>query len=333
MKRALLLINIGTPEKPEREAVKKYLSEFLNDELVIDIPWLLRKILVNLIIVPFRTNKSTDLYKRLWTEDGSPLLVYQNKLVDKLNQRGDESGFTTYSAMRYGSPSIKDVLWEIDKSGCDELIVLPMYPQYATSTTLSTERAVNKMLKGMQNINKVRFVKQFYNHPDFIEAFVSKIRSYDYRNYDHILFSYHGLPDRQVNKLHPGVKSHTCSCHKEFPLHGKECYKATCYETTRLMAAQLGVDNNSYSVSFQSRLSNNWLSPFTDAMLESLLKKGKKKILVVAPSFVTDCLETIVEIGWEYESHFKSLGGEKLQLVESLNESDEWVQAIINITN
>ncbi len=331
MKKALILINIGTPDKPEKKAVRRYLSEFLNDRLVIDIPWLLQKILVNLIIIPFRVGNSTKLYQKLWTSKGSPLLFYQNNLVKKLNQKYGEH-YDVFSAMRYGNPSLKQVLTQLEKKGYTELLFFPMYPQYATSTTLSTKLKVEKELKKWKTMPKLLFVEQFYNHPAFIEAFVKNIEQYHIAKYDHIIFSYHGLPDRQVNKIHPGIDSKTCTCHLKMPEHGQKCYKATCYQTSRLLATKLGLKENDYTVSFQSRLSNNWLTPFTDATLHDLIKKGHKKVLVVAPAFVTDCLETVIEIGYEYKEMFLENGGEELQMVESLNDNDSWVDAVYAIS-
>ncbi len=330
MKKALVLINIGTPDKPEKKSVKRYLSEFLNDGLVIDIPWLLRKILVNLIIIPFRVSNSTNLYKRLWTDEGSPLLKYQNNLSKKLNSKLSGS-VDVFSAMRYGNPSLKSVFKEISKEQYNEVVVLPMYPQYATSTTLSTELKVKEVVKDLNLDLNIRFVDQFYNHPTFIHSFCENIRSYQLDQFDHVIFSYHGLPERHVNKIHLGETSFSCTCHIKMPEHGKNCYKATCYETTRLLANELEIDQAFYSVSFQSRLSKNWLTPFTDVKIDELLKQGKKKILVVAPAFVTDCLETIIEIGYEYKQDFIEKGGEQLQLVESLNDKDNWVDAIVEI--
>ena len=330
MKKALVIINIGTPDQPEKKAVKKYLTEFLNDGLVIDIPWILRKILVNLIIIPFRVSKSTALYKRLWTKDGSPLLSYQTSLAYKLDEKLGTS-VDVYSAMRYGYPSIKSVFKEVAKGNYEEVVVLPMYPQYATSTTLSTELKVKEVVQELNLDLNTRIIEQFYNHSSFINAFISKIKDCNISNFDHVIFSYHGLPERQVNKIHPGIESTNCTCHLQMPKHGKNCYKATCYETTRLIAKDLGIEKSFYSVSFQSRLSKNWLTPFTDHNINELLKQGKKNILVVAPAFVTDCLETIVEIGYEYNLDFIKNGGEQLKLVESLNDEDIWVDAIIDI--
>ncbi len=330
MKKALLLVNVGTPDSPDKKAVKAFLNPFLNDKYVIDIPWLARKLLVNGIIIPFRVKNSTKLYKRLWTENGSPLLHYQNSLASKLNKLLDEK-YDVYSAMRYGNPSIKKALTEIKNKEYSQVVVLPMYPQYATSTTETTIAFVQKVAGKLKLETPFHFVDQFYDHHAFIEAFANNILKHHPDQYDHIVFSYHGLPIRQVNKIHPQFDGTQCSCEKKLPDYGKQCYKATCYETTRLLAKQCGIESAKYSVAFQSRLSKNWLTPFTDKELDRLLSEGKKKLLVVAPAFVADCLETVVEISYEYREDFIKNGGEKLTLVESLNDNDSWAHAIIQL--
>ena len=329
-KTAVALINVGTPDSPGVNAVRRYLSQFLNDKYVIDIPWLWRKLLVNLIIVPFRAPKSAKLYQQLWTEKGSPLIFHGNELVEKLQEKlGEEYG--VFLSMRYGNPSIKRVISAIKKEGYEKLVVLPLYPQYALSTTKTSIEYVHKQLKKIGYHPEINTITSFYNHPKFIKAFVSQIKKYKPEGYDHIIFSYHGLPNRQVEKLHPSIKSENCSCNIEFPVHGKNCYKAQCYETTRLLVSKMGLKKDSYSVSFQSRLSKNWLTPFTDELIQKLLGQGKKKILVAAPAFVADCLETIIEIGFEYKEVFLEKGGEKLDLVASLNSGEKWVETLENL--
>ncbi len=330
MKKALILVNVGTPDSPVKKDVKAFLKPFLNDKYVIDIPWLARTLLVNGIIIPFRLNNSTKLYQRLWTENGSPLLHYQNSLTSKLNELLSEN-YDVYSAMRYGNPSITKALKEIKKNSYSEIVVFPMYPQYATSTTETTIQNVQKLANQLKLNVPIRFIEQFYNHPAFIKAFAENISKHNPDNYDHIIFSYHGLPVRQVNKLHPQHNGIQCRCEKELPEYGKQCYKATCYETSRLLAGKCNIKPHNYTVSFQSRLSKNWLTPFTDKVLEQLLADGKKKILVVAPAFVADCLETVVEISFEYQKDFIEKGGEKLTLVESLNDNNSWAQAIAQL--
>ncbi len=328
-KRALLLVNVGTPDKAEKKAVRRFLTEFLNDRRVIDIPWLFQKILVNLIIIPFRINKSTALYRRLWTKNGSPLLYFLNSIVEKLQVQVQEQ-YHVYGAMRYGNPSLGRVLKQINQDGMEELIILPLYPQYASSTTGSVAEKVFEEIGKCQVIPAIRIIGQFYDHPAFIKAFSSQIEKLNPQEYDHIIFSFHGLPMKHINKVHPSVAGNQCSCIYEMPAHGTLCYKATCYETTRLLIKELNLKPEKTTVSFQSRLSKNWLTPFTDNSIIQLARNGAKRILVIAPAFVADCLETIVEIE-DYKTLFQNHGGQDLHLVPSLNDEDVWVQGILEI--
>jgi ferrochelatase len=329
-KTAILLINVGSPDKPEVGPVYRYLTQFLNDPQVIDLSWLSRKLLVNLIIIPFRVFKSTGLYRRLWTDQGFPLIIISRKLRDELNA-ADDTGYEVFLGMRYGNPGIKEAVSDIQRAGFRSVVIFPLYPQYAESTTGSAIEAAREELIRQNFRGEVVTIRQFYNHPRFISAFAERIRASQPETYDHILFSYHGLPERQVEKCHPGVKVRDCTCHLRFPAHGKNCYRAECYETTRLIAAELGLKEGSFSVSFQSRLSKNWLSPFTDETVILLATEGKKRVLVAAPSFVADCLETTVEIGKDYQKLFRQHGGEKLQLVDSLNNDPSWIKALLDI--
>ncbi|MFW6289412.1 MAG: ferrochelatase [Mariniphaga sp.] len=329
-KQGLLVVNLGTPDEPGKKEVRRYLTEFLNDPRVIDIPWVLQKILVNLIIIPFRVGNSTKLYKRLWTADGSPLLIFLNNLVDKLaNELG--SKYRLYKAMRYGKPRLTETLEQIRKDGIEELTILPLFPQYASSTTGSIVEKVFGIIKKWEAIPGVKVIGQYYDDPMFVKAFAGQIAKYNLKEYDHVIFSYHGLPNRQINKIHPEHPCEGCTCSKEMPEFGALCYKATCYETTRLIAKELNLPEEKYTVGFQSRLSKNWLSPFTDEVVTDLAKNGAKKVLITAPSFVADCLETIVELQYEYKLLFKEHGGQELTLVESLNDTDEWVGAIAKL--
>ena len=331
-KTAVLLINVGTPDEPKVKAVRRYLFQFLNDRRVIDLPLILQKILVNLIIVPFRAPKSAKLYQQLWTEKGSPLLYLseqvQNRLQDKLASKA-----VVFLAMRYGNPSIGKALSAIQKGNYERLVVLPMFPQYASSTSGTAIQAIIDQVRRWNTIPEIHTVNQFYDHPAFLDAFAKRIQSYQPDMYDHIVFSYHGLPNRQLDKNHPDHSFVTCNCENAMPEFGRFCYKATCYQTTRELVKRLNLPPDRYSVSFQSRLSNNWMAPFTDKNLINHAKSGCKNILVVAPSFVTDCLETTVEIGIEYKEMFAKNGGEKLQIVESLNDYPQWIDAMEQILN
>jgi protoporphyrin/coproporphyrin ferrochelatase len=331
-KTAVLLINVGTPDEPKVKAVRRYLSEFLNDRRVIDIPLVLQKILVNLIIVPFRAPKSTKLYEQLWTEKGSPLLYYSESLQEGLQQKLGAKA-DVFMAMRYGNPTIAKALSAIQKGNYNRLVIMPMFPQYASSTSGTAIHAVMDQIRKWNTIPEVHAINQFYDHPAFLDAFAERIQEYEPETYDHIVFTYHGLPNRHLDKNHPGESFTSCNCENSLPEFGKFCYKATCYQTTRELAKRLNLQPDRYSVSFQSRLSNNWMTPFTDKNLISRVQQGNKNILVAAPSFVTDCLETIVEIGVEYKEMFEKNGGKKLQMVESLNDSHQWINALEIILN
>lgn len=325
---AVLLMNVGSPDKPELWAVWKYLTEFLNDKRVIDLPVVLQKFLVNFIIIPFRLRNSTNLYKMLWTKKGSPLIYHSMEMKEKLQAILDEK-YEVFVAMRYQNPDYKHVIGEIRKKGYKKVILFPLYPHHAMSTTETTIEAVKKELKGTGIELKV--VGQFYDHPAFIKAFAIQGQKYDIGAFDYFVFSYHGLPNRHLEKSHQGIDPLTCTCHQSMPEHGRKCYRATCYATTRLLAQELGLKPTQYTVAFQSRLDKNWMEPFTDDVLLQKLKEGKKKILVFAPAFVTDCLETIIEIGEEYREVFIEKGGERLQLVESLNAEPHWIKVMKNI--
>ncbi|HOO84155.1 MAG TPA: ferrochelatase [Prolixibacteraceae bacterium] len=329
-KTAVILANVGTPDAPTVSAVRKFLFQFLNDRRVIDLPWLLQKVLVNLIIVPFRAPKSTKLYQKIWAEKGSPLLTISNNTRDKLQHELGESS-TVYVAMRYGKPSLRKVLQKLESRNFERIVLLPMFPQYASSTTGTVVQLLNSLTAKWNAIPEINIIGQFYNHRGFIKAFAVQISKYNPAAFDHIIFSYHGLPHSQTDRIHPKIKTSECNCSTQFPSHGKLCYRATCYETTRLLANELNLNQSAYSVAFQSRLSKNWLEPFADEELVRLAIEGKKRILIVAPSFVADCLETIYEIGIEYQQIFKKHGGDELVLVESLNANKEWIKTLAEI--
>lgn len=327
MKTAVLLLNLGTPDSPGVSDVRSYLSQFLNDPRVIDIPWLLRKILVNGIIVPFRAPKSAKVYKKLWTENGSPLLYHSNN-VKELLQQELQNTHDVYLAMRYKNPSITSVLEEIRKKNYTKIIVLPMFPQYASASTGSALEEAMRIISKWWVIPEVRIISQYYNHPLYIKAFVDRGYQFDINQYDHVLFSYHGLPERQVDKVYDNDLCANHNCEKEVDEENKFCYKATCYETTRLLVNQLNIPQDKYTVCFQSRLDKKWLEPFSDKIVEECAKRGMKKILVFSPAFTADCLETTIEIGEEYQELFEEHGGEKVQLVESLNSHPLWIQCL-----
>ena len=327
---AVLLLNVGTPDSPDVKDVRNYLSEFLNDPRVIDSPWLLRKILVNLIIVPFRAANSSKLYKQLWNEKGSPLTYHSQSVKSKLQaELGND--YTVLVAMRYANPNIRIVMEEIRKCNFKRIILLPMFPQYASSSTGTAIEAVLSQVKKWTVIPEIRTIGQFYDDPGYLEIFAERIRSYHPEQFDHIVFSYHGLPISHINSVHPDKDCNQCTCAVALPEYGTHCYRATCYETTRLLAAKLGLPACRYSQSFQSRLSDKWLKPYTDKHLEQLAAEGVKKVLITAPAFVSDCLETTVELGIDYRNLFRESGGEELVYVESLNDLPEWINVLKNL--
>jgi ferrochelatase len=323
----VLLINLGTPDSPSVSNVRSYLSQFLNDPRVIDIPWLLRKLLVNAIIVPFRAPKSAKIYKKLWTANGSPLLYYSIQAQTLLQQSLGEE-YEVFLGMRYKNPSIPAVLEQMRKKNFAKIIVLPMFPQYASASTGSALEEVMRVIQKWWVIPELKFISQYFDHPRYIQAFAERGRKYDFNAYDHILFSYHGLPERQLDKVYDDGLCNGHDCEHELTDENKYCYKATCYATTRLIATQLGIPAEKYTVSFQSRLDEGWVKPFSDEVIKDCGKKGIKKLLVFSPAFTADCLETIIEIGEEYQELFHEHGGEKVQLVESLNDHPVWIQCM-----
>lgn len=326
-KTGVLLINLGTPDSPSVGHVRSYLSQFLNDPRVIDIPWLLRKMLVNLIIVPFRAPKSAKIYQKLWTDKGSPLLYYSERARDLLQEQLD-STYEVHLAMRYKNPSIPDVLEKMRKKNYERIIVVTMFPQYASASTGSALEEVMRVVGKWWVIPELKFVSQYFDHPSYIEAFAERGRKYNINEYDHVLFSYHGLPERQVDKVYNDGLCSDHDCEHEITEENRYCYKATCYATTRLLAAKLNIPQEKYTVCFQSRLDKKWLKPFSDEVVRQCGDKGMKKILVFSPAFTADCLETIIEIGDEYQEIFTEHGGEKVQLVESLNDHPLWIKCL-----
>lgn len=326
-KTGVLLVNLGTPDSPSVSDVRTYLSEFLNDPRVIDLPWLLRKILVNLIIVPFRSFSSAKIYKQLWTEQGSPLLYYSERVAEMLQETLPDE-YEVHLAMRYKNPNLKKVLREMRTKNYTRIIVLPMYPQYASATTGSIYDMVMKEMRKWWVIPEIKMIGQYYDHPLFIDTIEERARKFNFDDYDHILFSYHGLPERQVDKVYDEGLCQDRNCEEEITEENQYCYKATCYATTRLIAERLNIPKERYTVCFQSRLDKNWLEPFSDKVVEEWGKKGAKKLLVFSPAFTADCLETIIEIGDEYQEIFEEHGGEKVQLVESLNDHPKWVACL-----
>ena len=332
MKTGLLLVNLGTPDNPSTPAVKKYLTEFLNDRRVIDISAIGRFFLVNLFIVPFRSSKSSKLYKEIWSaEHGSPLLYHGLQLKEKVQKKLGEK-FVVELAMRYQTPAIRSALENLRKNKVSKLVVLPLYPQYASSSTGSTLEKIFDEIKSWEVIPEIKLFSNFFDQEDLIDCFAENGKKFDLSKYDHILFSYHGLPERQIKKASAHYGENACqlgSCCENITEKNQYCYRANCYRTTQLLAQKLNLPKEKYTICFQSRLGRSeWIKPYTDQVLKERAAKGDKKILVFSPAFVADCLETVYEIGVEYNHAFKQYGGEKIELVPSLNSNESWVSAI-----
>lgn len=333
-KTAVLLIQLGTPDSPKTSDVRRYLGQFLNDPRVIDLPWLARKILVNGIIVPFRAPKSAKIYKQLWDagHGQSPLLTHTGKVQEKLEKRFENSNVDVYMAMRYQNPSMKDVMEQIRALHYDHVIILPLFPQYASASSGSAIELAMKIMCKWWTTPEISIVNQFWDNEGYIDSIVERAKAFNLDDYDHILFSYHGLPQRHVDKIYEGDDiCNDAPCETEITEANSQCYKATSYATTRLLASKLGLKEEDYTVCFQSRLDKKWLTPFSDKVVEELGKKGAKNLLAFSPAFVADCLETVIEIGDEYQEIFESHGGEKIQLVPSSNDHERFIDGLEEI--
>ena len=326
----LLLVNLGTPDAPDTGAVRRYLREFLSDPRVIDIHPLARAALLNFIILPFRSPKSAAAYRKIWTERGSPLLYHSQDLVNGV--RAALPGWKVELGMRYGNPSIAAALGRLGP--VDRLVVLPLYPQYASASTGSSLEEVFRVLSKSAVVPPVTSIEAFYDEPAFLDAFAA-VGKAAAAGADHVLFSFHGLPERQVKASDPTGRHCLASatCCDRIGEANRNCYRAQCYATTRGIAARLGLAADRHSVSFQSRLGRTpWIKPWTDEVLPELAKRGVKKLAVFCPAFVADCLETLEEIAIRGNEQFAALGGAELVLVPSLNSDPAWRDAIVAMT-
>jgi ferrochelatase len=324
-----LLINLGSPESPNPKDVKKYLGEFLMDERVIDLAKPLRTFLVKGIILNTRPKKSAKAYKKIWWKEGSPLIVLSQRLQEAVQKK---VSVPIGLAMRYGTPSIEQGIKELVDQGVDEIMLIPLYPQFAMATT-------ETILVLAENIRDEKYpdleftvLPPFYNHPDYVRVLSESIQEYlSDKDWEHLLFSYHGIPERHIRKSDV-TKSHCKidkSCCQTTSKAHQYCYRHQCYETTRQVAEYLGLKEDRFSTSFQSRLGvDPWLQPYTDQTVARFAKKGTKKMAIVTPAFVSDCLETLEEIGMEAVEDFEEKGGEELHVVPCINTRKDWVNVM-----
>lgn len=328
-KTGVLLVNLGTPDSPATKDVRKYLREFLMDERVIDIPFLGRWLLVNGIIAPFRAPKSAKEYAKLWEDRGSPLKFYGYDVRDLLQKALGDS-YKVELGMRYQSPSIEEALNALKSENVSKIIVVPLFPQYASATTGSVSQKVNEIVNSWQIIPSIVHVNQFMDHPKFIEGFANRGKAMMKKSeYDHVIFSYHGLPERQIRKGSVGDQCQLGDCCNSLHDKNRYCYRAQCFYTSRELAKALGLTEEQYTTTFQSRLGKDpWIQPYTDEVLKTLPEQGKKKVMAYSPAFVADCLETTLEVGEEFKEEFHEAGGETWDLVPSLNDSDIFVECL-----
>ncbi|AZJ32010.1 ferrochelatase [Tenacibaculum mesophilum] len=336
--KGVLLVNLGSPESTNPKDVKKYLGEFLMDERVIDVPYWLRTFIVKGIILNTRPKKSAEAYQKIWWEEGSPLIVLSERLQNKVQAKTE---LPVALAMRYGNPSIKNGLQELHDKGVTEVLLVPLYPQFAMATTETILVLAEELRKELFPNMKITDVPAFYNKPEYIKALSNSIKDYlSDKDYDHILFSYHGVPERHIRKSDI-TKSHcnplpgNLSCCNTSSEAHKYCYRHQCYQTTKNVISELGLDENKVSTSFQSRLGvDPWLQPYTDRTIVNKAEKdGIKKLAIVTPAFVSDCLETLEEIAMEGKHEFLEAGGEEFYTVPCINDNDEWVDVLAGWIN
>lgn len=328
-KRAVLLANLGSPDAPETEPVRRYLNQFLMDPYVIQLPWLLRRLIVSLFVLPSRPKDSAEAYRSVWTEEGSPLLVLSERLKKAVEQKIDPP---LALAMRYGQPSIEQQLLNLcQDQTIQEVLLIPLYPHFADSTITTSVEEARRVIRQHNLDITLRTIDPFYDNPDYIEALLQSAQPYLEQDYDHLLFSYHGLPESHITKLDKSgrhcLKQDNC-CQLPHPAH-KTCYRHQVMRTTECFVEKAQLPAERYSVAFQSRLGRaKWLEPNTEDRLVELARNGAKNVLVICPAFVTDCLETLEEIAIRGEEVFKKAGGESLTLIPCMNDHPAWVNVL-----
>lgn len=328
-RKAVILVNTGTPASPSRRDVARFLREFLSDPEVIDMNPLARWLLVNILIVPLRSFRSAAMYRRLWKPEGSPLRISLENIVERLNSRSEmvsgDQGVQYYGAMRYGTPSVAEVFHEIIGENYESVVVLPLFPQSASSTTGSVRKLVKSI--AADTGRRVTVLGEFFMAPAYYKTIAGMIGDRRGSGDDMIVFSYHGIPERHLLKQDKRCIPGTCSCDHS-GIHEARCYRSACYMTSALVAEAAGLGKEGYITTFQSRFGRRWLKPYTRDKLVELARNGHKRIIIVSPSFVSDCLETTIEIGFEYDRLFRKEGGEELVIIPALNQ-DLDVEGII----
>jgi ferrochelatase len=312
-KTGILLINLGTPDSPSVSDVRKYLREFLSDPRVIEIPTILRWLLLRLIILPFRSKKSAEAYETIWQSDGSPLFVNSSKIQERLQSLlGNE--YKVVLGMRYGTFNIATAIAELEREDIKRVAVVPLFPQYASAVSGSALQEVLDIYAKRKVITPFKIICEFFDHPEYIQSLANSVQPYIQEDHEFLLMSYHGLPERQL--INPGIS----------------CYRTKCLQTSSLLAKSLNLHEDKWGVSFQSRLGKlPWIRPYTDEFLLELRERGVNNLSVCCPSFVADCLETLEEIGIRAKQQWQELGGKKFELIPCLNSHPDWIRALKTI--
>ena len=328
MSKGVLLVNLGSPNSPAVPDVRRYLREFLMDGRVLDVNWLLRFCIVHFAVLPSRPRQSAEAYRKIWTPAGSPLVVTSRNVQAKLQQ---QVPVPVELAMRYQNPSIPDAVRSLATKDVDELLLIPLFPHYAMSSFETAVERVKEVATALAPRMRVQVQPPYFDQSDYIAALVGSAREYLQRPYDHLLFSFHGVPERQIRKSDPTGRHclavENCRATAN-PAHAT-CYRAQCFKTVAAFVKQAAVPEGKYSVAFQSRLGRTpWLKPYTDHELPRLAQRGIRKLLVLCPAFVSDCLETIEEIGLRGRETFIGAGGTDFALIPCLNEHPLWLAAL-----
>ncbi len=327
--KAIMLVNLGSPDTPDIPAVRRYLNQFLMDPYVIQLPWLIRRLIVSLLVLPTRPRASSEAYHTIWQPEGSPLLFLSHKLHHAIAQKVT---LPVALAMRYGQPSIESTLLDLAKNtALKDILFIPLYPHFADSTVTTSVEEAQRVIRAHKLNITLTVQPPFYDQTDYIQALVHRAQPYLTQDYDHLLFSYHGLPESHITRLDASgqhcLKTKNC-CNQPHPAH-RTCYRHQVLQTTKQFVAAAHIPKQKWSVAFQSRLGRaKWLGPNTEDRIRQLAESGHKHILVICPAFVTDCLETLEEIAIRGQTVFREAGGERLTLIPCLNDDPEWVNVL-----
>lgn len=335
MTKAVLLLNLGTPAEPTAKGLRAYYRHFFADPFVFDFNPIGRWLLRNLIILPFRAPRIAKDYAEIWMDEGSPLKVYADRMQASVQSRFGDNDVVVRNGMTYSKPFIKDSMAEFEELGVEEVLVLPMFPQYSTATTASVFHSVNEAAKRWNNAPALTFVNDMFQEPAFISAWKTLIEAnLDKDSVDHVIFSYHGVPEKTIKKADAAGVCSFGECCNSVTEQNRLCYRMQCYQTTVGITDSMGWSADFWSMAFQSRFGPlPWVQPYLDEHIVQLVERGCKRIAVVTPSFISDCLETLFEIGIEYREEFESAGGDQFQLIPNLNDHPAWFDAVYQIAD